>query len=150
MTDSREPQTADSLDAPIPDSASQSAARAWLEAYGVNTNAYRGGGGDHPAMRSLPAFFEAYARQQLATANARCRAVRVLAQQIEFLRGDRKRAWNGDFVASLGAAAQGDRLGCMTCIGEAEIGVARYPHQRDLCPDCDPRAPGFARENVGA
>lgn len=133
-----------------PDSASQAAARAWLHGYGINTSRYRDGDGDHPAMRSLPASFEAYARQQKATATARGRAARLLWQQIEFLHGDRKRAWEGDFVARLAAAAQGDRVGCMTCIGEGEIGAARHPHPHDLCPDCDPRAPGFARENVDA
>ena len=83
-------------------------------------------------------------RQHQATATARRLAARVLAAQIEFLDGNRKRAWEGDFVARLGAAAYSDRAGCLTCVGEAEIGTDAHPHQREICPDCDPRAPGFA------
>jgi hypothetical protein len=39
---------------------------AWLHAHGINTSRYRDGGGDHPAMRTLPAAFEAFAARQVA------------------------------------------------------------------------------------
>lgn len=45
-----------------PDSPSQAAARAWLHSYGINTSRYLDDdGGDHPAMRTLPQAFEAFA-----------------------------------------------------------------------------------------
>ena len=37
-------------------------ARAWLHSYGINTQAYTCGGGDHPAMRTLPDAFLAFAK----------------------------------------------------------------------------------------
>ncbi|MCQ8781703.1 hypothetical protein [Mangrovibrevibacter kandeliae] len=43
------------------DTPAQSAARAWLEDYGIRTRRYVEGGGDHPAMRTLPEAFDAYA-----------------------------------------------------------------------------------------
>lgn len=47
------------------DTPAQAAARAWLHSYGINTSRYRDmdGTGDHPAMATLPAAFEAFARQ---------------------------------------------------------------------------------------
>jgi hypothetical protein len=36
-------------------------AREWLHSYGINTDRYTSGGSDHPAMRSLPDAFEAFA-----------------------------------------------------------------------------------------
>lgn len=38
------------------------AAREWLESYGIRTEPYRWGGGDHPAMGSLPEAFITFAR----------------------------------------------------------------------------------------
>lgn len=42
------------------------AARAWLHAYGINTKAYTDGGGDHPAMHSLPEAFIAFSKSAQA------------------------------------------------------------------------------------
>ena len=43
----------------------EDAARTWLHAYGVMTDRYTAAGGDHPAMDTLPAAFEAYAAAQV-------------------------------------------------------------------------------------
>jgi uncharacterized protein YuzE len=43
------------------DTPAQAAARAWLHQYGINTSNYTDGGGDHPAMHSLPQAFEEFA-----------------------------------------------------------------------------------------
>ena len=45
----------------IADTPAQAAARAWLHSYGINTNSYVEGGWDHPAMKTLPQAFEAFA-----------------------------------------------------------------------------------------
>lgn len=45
------------------DTPARAAARAWLHAYGINTRRYTDEGCDHPAMRSLPLAFEAFARR---------------------------------------------------------------------------------------
>lgn len=86
--------------------------------------------------------------QARATANARKNAVDLAYQQIEFLYGDRKRGWEGDFLRRICEAARGDRDGCLTCNGRMEIaGCLPEPHlpaYPELCPDCDSAAPGFA------
>jgi hypothetical protein len=46
------------------DTPAHAAARAWLHEYGINTSQYTDGGGDHPAMASLAAAFEAFAAQK--------------------------------------------------------------------------------------
>jgi hypothetical protein len=47
------------------------AARAWLEAYGIRTEPYTRGGGDHPAMTTLPDAFTAFAHHRAAAGFAR-------------------------------------------------------------------------------
>ena len=46
----------------------ESAARAWMHAYGIDTRRYTSGGGDHPMMDTLPAAFEAFAAARPAPA----------------------------------------------------------------------------------
>lgn len=58
------------------DTAVQAAARAWLHGYGINTSHYTDGGSDHPAMRTLPQAFEAYATTQLDAAQSDNAALR--------------------------------------------------------------------------
>jgi hypothetical protein len=58
----------------VTDTPSQAAARAWLHSYGINTSRYTDGGGDHPAMKTLPQAFEAFAAEK----NAALRAARDL------------------------------------------------------------------------
>jgi hypothetical protein len=45
------------------DTPAQAAARDWLHSYGINTSAYLAAGIDHPAMRTLPQAFEAFAKR---------------------------------------------------------------------------------------
>lgn len=45
------------------DTPAQAAARAWLHSYGVDTEAYRRDGADHPAMPSLSRVFEEYRKR---------------------------------------------------------------------------------------
>lgn len=60
-------KTASKLIAPVAanltpkDTLAQAAARAWLHAYGIDTSRYTKGGGDHPAMMTLPLAFEEFA-----------------------------------------------------------------------------------------
>ena len=49
------------------DTPAEAAARAWLKSYGVNTSSYTRDGGDHPAMRTLPQAFEAFAKARPAS-----------------------------------------------------------------------------------
>lgn len=49
----------------------RTAARAWIEAYGINTERYTRHGGDHPMMETLPEAFQAYAAAQAVAAVAR-------------------------------------------------------------------------------
>lgn len=45
------------------DTPAQAAARAWLHSYGIDTGGYLRSGIDHPAMGTLPAAFEEYAKE---------------------------------------------------------------------------------------
>lgn len=87
--------------------------------------------------------------QARATATARRNVIRMAREQIEFLRGKRKRAWEGDFLKRLCEAADGERDGCLTCDGRGYVaGCSPEPHipaYPEPCPDCDPAAHGFAR-----
>lgn len=48
------------------DTLAQVHARAWLHSFGINTESYVRDGIDHPAMRTLPHAFEAFAKAKEA------------------------------------------------------------------------------------
>lgn len=80
--------------------------------------------------------------QSFATITAMRRTVGIMREQIEFLTGVRRKSWDGDYVRRLSTAAFLARPGCLTCSGLGTLNpetIACEP-----CPDCDPKAPGFA------
>lgn len=91
-------------------------------------------------------------QQARATANARRNAVRMAYQQVQFLHGNRKRAWEGSFLRRLCEAADSDREGCVSCDGQMEVSAGssepHLPAYPEMCPDCDSAAPGFAPVKV--
>lgn len=76
-----------------------------------------------------------------ATLTAVRGALRIAADQLAFIRGERRRAWNGDFVQRMIDAAMSGRPGCGTCSGLGYLGL---PPAQESCAGCDPQAPGFA------
>jgi len=102
---------------------------------------------DAPAAPTLAQDAAAFQRER-ATSEARKRAARMAKEQLEFRAGKRRRAWEGDYLNRILEAAMSDRDGCLTCVGRGRVwGWPPDPHlpaAPEMCPDCDPRAPGFA------
>ncbi len=97
--------------------AARDAARTWLHAYGIMTDRYTAGGGDHPAMDTLPAAFEAYAAVQVRAGHD---------GEVERLKRERDEAFRRHAITEREACDAASRIDQLTrALTQAEETVER-------------------------